>query len=61
MHIKSKGLDGGFFNGLASYMVEPNIFLKRFFRDIFSTRNKCVINKVAPYPKAGSTYELVLN
>ena len=24
-HIKYKGLDGGFFNGLASYMVESNV------------------------------------
>lgn len=24
-HIESKGLDGGFFNGSASYLIEPNI------------------------------------
>ena len=26
--IESKGLDGGFFTGLASYMVEPKLFKK---------------------------------
>jgi len=30
--IKSKGMDGGFINGLASYMVEPKVFKTFHYR-----------------------------
>jgi hypothetical protein len=37
--IKSKGLDGGFVNGLANYMISPNIF-KNFHYKSFNSFNK---------------------
>ena len=63
--IKSKGLDGGFINGLASYMVSPNTF-KHFYygfykkqissflydlkiKDYVLISGKCVFNKEEMY------------
>ena len=75
-HVKSKGLDGGFFNGLASYMIEPNNFksfrygyyknqISSFLCDLSVNDyvlicGKCVFNNENMYVSIFNSFYLIL-